>query len=75
MRILDKKIAYTDHAYSPEITEGILIAKALNEAKERVFKTLVTVSASYAHYVFYIPVASTLDFKKPLGWSVKNLLQ
>lgn len=64
MRILDlNKIEYTPFFYSPQLTEGTLIAEALGEEKERVFKTLVTVAASGAHYVFVIPVAETLDLK------------
>ena len=64
MRILDKaKIPYEGYEYSKELTEGILIAEMLNEDKNRVFKTLVTESASGSHYVFVIPVAETLDLK------------
>lgn len=64
MRILDKaKIPYEATEYSKELTEGVLIAEALNEDKNRVFKTLVTESASKAHYVFVIPVGDTLDLK------------
>lgn len=64
MRILDsKKISYTPYEYSKEYTEGVLIAKILGEDEEKVFKTLVTESASKNHYVFVIPVAKTLDLK------------
>lgn len=64
MRILDKaKIPYESFEYSSELTEGNLIAEALREDKSRVFKTLVTESASGAHYVFVISVAETLDLK------------
>ena len=65
MRILDqKKIPYTHYEYDPEITEGTLVAAALGQEPERVFKTLVTVSARNVNYVFIIPVAETLDLKK-----------
>lgn len=64
MRLLDaKKIEYTPHEYSPEITEGTRIAEILGEPAERVFKTLVTESSGKNHYVFVIPVAKTLDLK------------
>ncbi len=64
MRILDaQKIGYTAREYSTDITEGIKIAEILNEEKEQVFKTLVTVGASGTNYVFVIPVAETLDLK------------
>lgn len=64
MRILDKAaIPYQGFEYSTELTEGILIAEALNEEKTHVFKTLVTESSSGEHFVFVIPVAETLDLK------------
>ena len=64
MRILDlNKIEYTPYSYSPELTEGTLIAEALGEEPPRVVKTLVTFAASGLHYVFVIPVAETLDLK------------
>lgn len=64
MRLLDaKKIEYTPHEYSPEITEGTRIAEILSEPADRVFKTLVTESSGKNHYVFVIPVAKTLDLK------------
>ena len=64
MRILDKaKIPYEAAEYSSELTDGVLIAETLGEDKNKVFKTLVTCSASGAHYVFVIPVAETLDLK------------
>ena len=64
MRILDSaKIEYTPFEYSPSLTEGILIAEALGEPTEAVFKTLVTESDKKEHFVFVIPVAETLDLK------------
>lgn len=64
MRILERaKIPYEGFEYSPELTEGILIAKALGEDNTRVFKTLVTESDKKEHFVFVIPVAETLDLK------------
>lgn len=65
MRILEqKKISYIPHTYSPDITEGVLIAKTLGEPEEAVFKTLVTAANDSRHFVFCIPVAETLDLKK-----------
>ncbi len=64
MRILDaNKIPYVGFEYSTEFTEGVLIAKALNEPEHLVFKTLVTESGKGEHFVFVIPVAETLDLK------------
>lgn len=64
-RILDKLNAdYTLYTYDPSLTEGILIADALEEPRERVFKTLVTVSGTGVNFVFVIPVEMTLDLKK-----------
>ncbi len=64
MRILDSaKIEYTAFEYSPSLTEGILIAEALGEPTDAVFKTLVTESDKKEHFVFVIPVAETLDLK------------
>ena len=63
-RILDqKKIPYESFEYPEEITEGVVVAKTLNQAPERVFKTLVTESDKGEHFVFVIPVAETLDLK------------
>lgn len=66
MRVLDRlKISYTAHEYEPDPTKtGEEIAAILGEAKERVFKTLVTRAASGQYYVFIIPVAEELDLKK-----------
>lgn len=64
MRILDRnKIAYEWFEYSPELTEGVLIAEILGEEKQKVFKTLVTESDKNENFVFVIPVAETLDLK------------
>lgn len=66
MRILDKeKIPYTFQTYEcDEFTDGIHAADQLGLPHERVYKTLVTVGKSGAHYVFVIPIAKEIDFKK-----------
>lgn len=66
LRILDKlKITYSPHSYEcGEFVDGIHIAEQLGQAPEQVFKTLVTVGKSGAHYVFVLPVALELDMKK-----------
>lgn len=66
MRTLDqKKINYTSHDYTAtEAISGVEVATALGQDPRRVFKTLVTVSASKANYVFMIPVEQELDLKK-----------
>ncbi len=64
MRILDKaKIPYEGFSYSTDMTEGLLIAEALGENPNEVYKTLVTESDRGEHFVFVIPVAETLDLK------------
>lgn len=66
IRMLDKfKIEYTIHTYSGDATwTGEMIANALNEDCNMVFKTLVTVSKSGVNYVFLVPVNKELDLKK-----------
>lgn len=67
MRILDaKKISYEVHRYGDGKTalSGTEVASILGLNSEKVFKTLVTVGASRAHYVFMIPVEAELDLKK-----------
>ncbi len=66
MRILDRhKIPYTYQTYEcDEFTDGIHVADQLGLPHEQVFKTLVTVGKTGAHYVFVIPIAREIDFKK-----------
>lgn len=68
MRFLDqKKIKYIPHEYpvGDDIpTDGITVANMINKDVSEVYKTLVTVGASKKNYVFVIPVAAQLDFKK-----------
>ena len=67
MRLLDSKgIAYKEYIHNlPAEMSGEDIAEALGQDKDRVFKTLVTVSPrSGKHYVFMVPVACELDLKK-----------
>lgn len=66
MRILtQKKIPYHEYYYGDTAAvSGTEVASVLNEDRKRVFKTLVTVGKSGQHYVFMIPVAEELDFKK-----------
>ena len=66
MRILEQNnIPYVPHLYyeSGE-TNGMEIAKILNEAPQRCYKTLVTVGKSGRNYCFVIPVCNELDLKK-----------
>ena len=68
MRILDqKKIAYIPHAFDYEegapcdaVTVAGIIGKDVNE----VYKTLVLKSSGGHYYVFVIPGAERLDYKK-----------
>ena len=64
MRMLDRaKIQYEVFEYDENLTSGELVAEALDEDKEMVFKTLVTES-DRDYFVFVVPVAETLDLKK-----------
>ncbi len=66
MRILEqKKIEYKSYEYSDtDAISGVEVAEVLGENPNQVFKTLVTVGASKANYVFMIPVHKELDLKK-----------
>ena len=65
MRLLDaKSIPYEAREYDPEITSGPLVAAALGEDPDTVFKTLVTEGPKKEHFVFVIPVNEELDLKK-----------
>lgn len=65
MRILEReKVAYAAHGYDAAVTDGERVAALLGEDPARVFKTLVTVGADRAHYVFVVPVSATLDLKQ-----------
>ena len=74
MRILDqKKIPYTARFYGegegPEGVHdyGVHVAQALGQDPARGFKTLVARGASKGIYVFEVPVAESLDLKRPPG--------
>lgn len=66
MRFLEKnKIAYTEETYdAKEFTDGVHSAEILGHDPDRSFKTLVAVGKSGEHYVFVIPVALEVNFKK-----------
>lgn len=66
MRILETmKIAYEMRTYEcEEFVDGVHLADMLQLPYEQVYKTLVTVGKSKAYYVFVIPVAEEIDFKK-----------
>lgn len=66
MRILETmKIAYEMRTYECEdFVDGVHLAEMLQLPYEQVYKTLVTVGKSKNHYVFVIPVAEEIDFKK-----------
>ncbi|HIY84322.1 MAG TPA: aminoacyl-tRNA deacylase [Candidatus Rubneribacter avistercoris] len=57
----DFEVRYFD---CPEALSGVEVAQLLGLDEDRVFKTLVTVGRSGAHYVFMIPVACELDLRK-----------
>jgi Cys-tRNA(Pro)/Cys-tRNA(Cys) deacylase len=66
MRILETmKIEYEMRTYDCDgFIDGVRLAQTLSLPCEQVYKTLVTVGKSKAHYVFVIPVAEEIDFKK-----------
>lgn len=66
MRILEKnQIPYEMRTYECDaFTDGVHVADLLGIAYETMYKTLVTVGKSKAYYVFVIPVAEEIDFKK-----------
>ncbi len=66
MRKLDSMgISYKEHYYTDtDAVNGMEIAQVLGEDPSRVFKTLVTVGKTGAHYVFLVPVDRELDLKK-----------
>lgn len=66
MRILESmKIPFSTYTYECDAFEdAIQIADMLGLPYEKVYKTLVAVGTSREHYVFVIPIAEELDFKK-----------
>ena len=67
MRILEqKKIPYEalDYPHGDGPVDGVTVAQLTGQGPATVFKTLVTVGASKAHYVFVIPVEKELHLKK-----------
>lgn len=66
MRILEKlKIPFEMRTYEcDEFIDAIHIADLLELPYERMYKTLVTVGKSKVNYVFVIPIAEEIDFKK-----------
>lgn len=67
MRILDNlNIEYNGMTYddSDGKVDGISVAEKIGRSPEQVFKTLVAHGNSGDIYVFIIPVAEELDFKK-----------
>ncbi|MBO5006836.1 MAG: Cys-tRNA(Pro) deacylase [Clostridia bacterium] len=64
-KLSSMKIDYKEHYYvDTGAVAGVDIARVLGEDPAQVFKTLVTVGRSGAHYVFMVPVAEELDLKK-----------
>ena len=65
MRILDRLgVEYVPHCVPGEPTDGNVVASLLEKDPYSVFKTLVTVGSDLGHYVFIVPVCTTLDLKK-----------
>ena len=66
MRLLDQaRIPYRPYCYAgTDAVSGPDVAAALGLDPARVFKTLVTVGRTGAHYVFVLPVCRELNLKK-----------
>ena len=66
MRILETmNIEYELRTYDCDgFIDGVRLAQTLSLPCEQVYKTLVTVGKSKNNYVFVIPVAEEIDFKK-----------
>ena len=66
LRMLDQKKIPQEvlDCANTEAVSGVEMAQKLGVNPDMVFKTLVTVGKSGAHYVFMIPVAAELDLKK-----------
>ena len=65
MRVFDAAgVPYAEFSFDAKEKSGAEAAAELGEDPARVFKTLVTVGKSGAHYVFMIPVLRELDLKK-----------
>ena len=73
MRLLTAAgLPFSTHSYDPSTTDGMLVAAALGENPEQVFKTLVTEADGgvgsgghgSTHFVFVVPVNCSLDLKK-----------
>lgn len=59
------KIPFREHFYEDTgAISGTEVASVLGENPAQVFKTLVTVGKSNAHYVFLVPAPAELDLKK-----------
>ena len=77
MRLLDgMKLPYRAYHYPAETAlSGVEVADLLNQPRERVFKTLVTVGKSGRNYVFVIPVALELNLKKAAAASGEKAIE
>ena len=66
IRLLEqKKVEFNVHNYiGTGAVGGMEIVDVLNENPDQVFKTLVTVGKTGAHYVYLVPVNCELDLKK-----------
>lgn len=77
MRKLDSmKIPYKEYDYTDTgAVSGVEVAEILRQNLTQVFKTLVTISKTCAHYVFMIPVAEELELKKAAAHVAEKSLE
>ena len=66
MRLIEAVgVPYAVYDYlSSGMVDSLDVAKVIGQDPDRMFKTLVTVSASGENYVFMIPASQALDLKK-----------
>lgn len=67
MRMLDQAgVDYKVNTYEigEEHVDGVHIAQLVHAPVEQVYKTLVLENANHDHFVFVIPVDTTLDLKQ-----------
>lgn len=65
MRILEREnINYKVYEYDDNETRGEVVCTLVGKSPDETFKTLVTVSNTFEHLVFVIPVNTTLNLKK-----------
>lgn len=64
MRFLEERgIPYEYYAYKLSEKDPVILEEELGKPRDMIYKTLVSVGKSKAHYVFIIPIDKQLDLK------------